>query len=255
MEYVEDVLLASIAPLVDGHYPDTVGDLHPVHEGPQQQRRCITFHRHAVAVGLEGHHTEPIGTDGDSAAAGEGMCRERQQIRSFTLPHLPDGLSLPTKSSPGFRQAPPSQQIVELLEGVHLRHRDHVVAAGVPYQVFHQSLLVGLPRITEAALEEIVAPESNKGLLLLGPVSRQGFLHRLRHPVVPDGVGDAAEEIESFVMSLEQGFLLLVGGSRQKRNLGETQPSDEELDGERTSLHDYHGFAEVGLGILTGLIG
>ena len=56
-------------------------------------------------------------------------------------------------------------------------------------------------------------------------------------------------------MSFEQGLLLLVGGSRQKRYLGETQPPDEDLDGEVAPLHDNHGFAEVDLGILTRLIG
>jgi len=85
------------------------------------------------------------------------------------------------------------------------------VTAGVPHQVFHQTLLVGFPRITESALEEIVTPESDESFLLFGLMSWQGFLHRLRHPVVPDVVGHAAEEIEGLIMSFEQSFLLLVG--------------------------------------------
>ena len=68
-------------------------------------------------------------------------------------------------------------------------------------------------------------------------------------------MGHAAKEIEGLIMSFEQSLLLLIGRSRQKRYLGETQPPDEELDGDGAPLHDYHGFAEVGLGILTRLIG
>jgi len=255
MEYVEDVLLASVAPLVDGHHPSTIGNLHPVDKGPKEQYTAGMLHRHAVAVGLEGHHAEPIGTDRHGAAAGKGMHRQREQVRSLLLPELAYGLGLTAQASSGFCQASPSEQVVELLEGVHLWHRDHVVAAGVPHQIFHQPLLMGLPRIAEPTLEEIVAPESDKGLLLLGSVSRQGFFHRLRHPVVPDGVGDTTEEIKGLIMSFEQGFLLLVGGSRQKRYLGEAQPPDEELDGEGSALHDHHGFAEVYLGIFAGLVG
>ena len=70
---------------------------------------------------------------------------------------------------------------------------------------------MGLPWITETALVEVVAPEGNESLLLFGPVSRQGFLHRLRHPVVPDSAGHTAKEIEGLLVSFEQGFLLLIG--------------------------------------------
>src|SRR4030042_2952957 len=113
---------------------------------------------------------------------------------------------------------------------------------------------MGFPRIAEAALKEVVAPESDEGLLLLGLMPRQRFPHRLRHPIVPDGAGHATEEIEGLLMPLEQDFLLLVGGSYQKRNLGKAQPPDKELDGKRTALHHHPGFAEINLGIYTRLV-
>jgi len=112
-----------------------------------------------------------------------------------------------------------------------------------------------LPWIAEAALKEVVTPESDEGLLLLGLMSRQRSPHRLRQPVVPDGAGHAAEEIEGLLMSFEQGLLLLVGGSYQERYPGEAQPPDKELDGDGSALHYHPGFAEVDLGVHTGLIG
>ena len=76
VEDVEDVLLASVTPLVDGHHPGPVGDLHAVHEGPEEQYTAGMLHRYAVAVGLKGYHAEPVGTDGRGTAAGERMRRQ-----------------------------------------------------------------------------------------------------------------------------------------------------------------------------------
>ena len=118
-----------------------------------------------------------------------------------------------------------------------------------------KTLFMGFPRITEATLKEIVAPESDEGLLLVRPVPRQGSLHRLGKPVVPDSAGHAAEEIEGLLMTLKQGLLLLVGGSYEKWYFGETQPSDKELHGDGAALHYHSGFAEVNLSVHTGLIG
>ena len=109
-------------------------------------------------------------------------------------------------------------------------------------------------RIAEAALKEVVAPEGDEGLLLLRLVSRQRSPHRLGKPIIPDGAGHAPKEIKGLIMTFEQGLLLLVGESHQKRYLGEVQPPDKELDGERTALHYHPGFAEVDLGIHAGII-
>ena len=55
-------------------------------------------------------------------------------------------------------------------------------------------------------------------------------------------------------MALEEGFLLLVGGSTEEGDLGEAKPADKELHGERAAFHYHLSFAEVGLGILAWLI-
>jgi hypothetical protein len=55
-------------------------------------------------------------------------------------------------------------------------------------------------------------------------------------------------------MALEEGFLLLVGGSTEERDLGEAQPSDKELYGDGTAFHYHLGFPEVGLGVLSRLV-
>jgi hypothetical protein len=127
---------------------------------------------HTVAVGLKAYHAEPVGTDRFGTAAGKMTGWQRKQMRAFLLPQLAYGLGLPAQASPGFRQTPLPQKVVELLKGLHLRHRNQEVTAGVTYEVFHQPLFMGLLWIAEAALKEIVAPESNEGLLLLGLMSR-----------------------------------------------------------------------------------
>jgi hypothetical protein len=114
---------------------------------------------------------------------------------------------------------------------------------------------MGLPRIAEAALEEVVAPEGDESLLLLRLVSRQRSHNRLRHAVVPYVSRHAAEEVEGLFMAIEEGFLLLIGGSTEERDLGEAQPADKELHGEGTAFHYHLGLTEVGLGILARLVG
>jgi len=138
------------------------------------------------------------------------MRRQGKQVRSLLIPQLAYCLCLTAQPSPDFRQAPSPQKVVEFLKGVHLRHGYQEVAAGVTHQVFYQTLFMSFPRIAETALKEIVAPESDEGFLLLGPVSRQRFPYRLRKPVVPDGIRHTAKEIEGLLMTLEHGLLLLV---------------------------------------------
>jgi len=55
-------------------------------------------------------------------------------------------------------------------------------------------------------------------------------------------------------MALEKGFLLLVGGSTEERDLGEAKPPDKELHGEGTAVHYHLGFAEVDLSILSRIV-
>jgi hypothetical protein len=192
--------------------------------------------------------------DGYGATAGIGMLRQDKQTGSLLFPQLPYCPGLTSQASTGFRQTPPPQKVVEFRKGVHLRYGDQEVTAGVAYQVFHQPLLMSFSRIAETALKEVVAPESNEGLLLLGLMSRQCFPYRLRKPVVPDATGHTAEEIEGLLMALEQSLLLLVVGSLKEWNLGKAQPPDKELDGERVALHHHPGFAEVNLGVYARLI-
>src|SRR5208337_1038063 len=109
----------------------------------------------------------------------------------------------------------------ELLKGVYLRYRHQIIAAGIAHKIFNQSLRVSLPGIAEAALEEVVATKGDEGLLLLGPVPRQGSHHHLRHAVIPDVAGHTAEEVEGLFMALEEGLLLLVRRSAEERHLGE----------------------------------
>src|SRR3989304_6476258 len=97
-------------------------------------------------------------------AARERVGRQRKEMRAFLFPEFPNSVNLPPQASPRFGKASLPQETVQLFEGVYLRHGDQEVAAGVSHQVLHQSLLMGLAGVAEAALEEIVAPEGDEGL-------------------------------------------------------------------------------------------
>ena len=176
-------------------------------------------------------------------------------MRAVLLPEFPNAVSLPPQASPRFGKTSLPQEAVQLFEGVYLRHRDQEVAAGVSHQVLHQSLLMGLAGVAEAALEQIVAPEGDEGLLLLGLMSRQCSPHRLRELVIPDSVGHAPEEGEGFFMPFEEGLLLLIGEGHQERDLGVAQAARQELDRKWAALHHHQSLAEVELSVLAGLVG
>jgi hypothetical protein len=50
-------------------------------------------------------------------------------------------------------QTPFLEEVIEFLEGVHLRHWHQEVAPGITHQAFHQTLLMGLGGSAEAALK------------------------------------------------------------------------------------------------------
>jgi hypothetical protein len=53
----------------------------------------------------------------------------------------------------GLDQTPSLEEVIQFLEGVHLRHWYQEVAPGIAHQAFQQTLLMGLSRSAEAALK------------------------------------------------------------------------------------------------------
>jgi hypothetical protein len=155
----------------------------------------------------------------------------------------------------GLGQAALPEEVVQFLEGADLRHWHQEVAPGVAHQILYQTFLVGLPWSTEAALKEVMASESDEGLLLLRLPASQAGPDSLREMVVPDGMGHSAEEGEGFLVAFKEGLLALVGKGHQEGSFGETQTNHQELNLEGAPPHRHQGFAKIQLSVLAGRIG
>jgi hypothetical protein len=252
---VQDVLFTPIAARVNGQHFPTIGNLYPIHKGPQEQGVIAGLHRHTVAVGLEGDQAQAVGPDRQSATAGEGPFRQRKQVRVLLLPEFSDGVLLPTQSPAGLGQALLPEEGVQLLEGGDLGQWHQEVAPGVAYQVLHQAFLMGFSWSAKTALKEVVASEGNEGLLFLELPAHQPGPHGLGEVVIPDVLGHASEKGEGLLVPRQERLLLLVGKGHDKRKLGVAEPQPEELHPEQLARHDALGFAEITLGVFPRLIG
>src|SRR5918996_309659 len=229
MEGIQNVLLPLIAAGMVRHHLTSIGDLYPVHEGMEEQRVIGALYRDAVTVGLERDQTQPVGLYRQRATAGEGLGWQGEQVGTLLFPEFPDSVALATQPPTGFSQASFPEKVVQFLPGIYFRHRDQEVATGVAYQAFYQSLLMGLPRGTESALEQVVTAEGDESLPFLRALAYQSRPDRLGEIVVPDVVGHTPKESKGLLVAGQESFLLLMGKGYQEGELGVAEADTEEV--------------------------
>lgn len=114
-------------------------------------------------------------------------------------------------------------------------------------------LLVAGAWVAEMAVEQIVAAEGGKGLLLDAPAASEDGLNGGSQIVVADALRDACKEAERLHVSREEGFLALGRKGHGEGAMSVAQADGEELNGALDPTQNDLGLAPISLGILTGV--
>ena len=175
----------------------------------------------------------------------EGVQGQEPQCRFLQGP--PVGMPNPLPLAEGAQV-----EVQRLQRSKGLRRRHESVSAYVSHQVLHRAFLVGLSGRAEGAVEEIVSPQAAEVLVLDSLWAGEDLANGRLGVVIPNLRKDAAEELKTPHVTIQEGFQLLGGISHGKRHLGVLGPQAEDED----LLHgpgDHHvSLTEVGLSHLAG---
>jgi len=143
---------------------------------------------------------------------------------------------------------------LEVFQAADPRHGYQEVAPHIAHTALHAPFFVGLPWGAEAALEEVVAAQTDERLLLLAIASLQDPFHGCFQIVVADPLRNTAQIVKGGHMRREERFLTLCREGHGKDLTRVAQAQDKQLDFGPDAGHLYPTFPPVCLPILAWLI-
>jgi hypothetical protein len=241
---------------VAGDLAALVADHDRARPDPGRDAQPHQRHRHRVAVLPD--RDQRLHVDARRGVLGRVEVVERQlpQRPHIDPERLTDGLGAATDPPPEIGEAAVFEQLVELFQRRHLRHRHQVRATVAAHLALDAALLMGTLAASagERRLEQVVGAQRDEAVLLDPPAAAQHLLDRGAQVVVADQREGAAEEVERLHVRLQERLLRLPLERDHERRARVAGPHHEQPDRAPLAGDLDHGLAPVDFRLNPGLV-
>src|SRR6266567_8519354 len=175
-----------------------------------------SVHRRRVAVSLVDNQAVPVEPGSGGHTTIVRIRRQAPQNGALPLPHLSNGLRLPTHSALIISEARLPQVEVQLLKRGHRGNGHEEISATKPHRCLHTTLLPPSSGLAEMALEQVVGAKGDELPMFSTDFPFGHEAHGCREVVVTNAPGHAPKVLEGANMPVEKALLLLTGKRHDK---------------------------------------